>query len=528
MHRYLRLGVALFALTMAAPLPAQLAPVGAPKGALRFDIRGMFQSADQRIFDGNTEDYLADFGRGSSVRDQVPSLASAEALIAAIVGQPNYRLNLGVQRANGQLTIGTGTIGVALGITRKFTLFGNLPFVTTRVQAHYGIDPTHGDGGINPAHPTFGTPTAQAQADAFFSAFTNALDALNTRIANGTYSGDPALEAIANAIAARGASLQNDLFTLTRDAGAASPFVPTTGSTSGREIIGVVRGLQDTLFNTLGVTGTGFTSDPVLASARLTDAQFADYLTSTGDTVVAVPLAEAKISRLGDIDIGAIYTVIDRFDRPGHKLGGFRLAVTGLLRLPTGLRDDPNNLVDVGTGNGRYEVGVSGTADIGAGPIGARLEGGYLLRLAAVRVRQVAPLDNPLAPAGLASINENAGDVLSLGARPFYRLARGLALHGLVDFYRIGADAAEYNSPSDVIPGISASVLAEGQRTALAVGGGLSYVGRAAHECETGRKCGWPIEAAWSYSTVVKASGGRVTKFRTTRLEIRWYQRLWR
>lgn len=527
MHRYLRLGVALFALTMTAPLSAQLAPVGAPKGTLRFDIGGMFQSADQRIFDGNTEDYLADFGRGTSVRDGLPSLAAADALIAGIVAQPNYRLNLGIQRANGQLTVGTGTIGVALGITRKITIFANVPFVTTRVQAHVGIDPANSDGGVNPAHPTFGTPAAQALADAFFTAFTNALAALDTRIANGTYAGDPGLEAIANSISARGASLQADLFNLTRDAGA-SPFVPTSGSATGQEIIGVIRGLQDTLSSTLGVTGTGFNADPVLADARLNDAEFADYLASTGDTVTAVPLAEAKVSRMGDMDIGAIFTVIDRFDRPGKKLGGFRLAVTGLLRLPTGQLDDPNNLIDVGTGNGRYEVGVSGTADVGAGRIGTRLQGGYLLRLAALRVRRVAPLDDPFATAELSNINENAGDVLSLSARPFFRLAPGLALHGLVDYYRVGADAAEYNSPSDVIPGVSASVLEEGQRTALAVGGGITYVGRAAHECEPGRKCGWPIEAAWNYSTVVRATGGRVTKFRTTRLEIRWYQRLWR
>jgi hypothetical protein len=53
-------------------------------------------------------------------------------------------------------------------------------------------------------------------------------------------------------------------------------------------------------------------------------------------------------------------------------------------------------------------------------------------------------------------------------------------------------------------------------------------VGRAAHECEAGRKCGWPIDASWNYTTVVHGSGDRMLKFRTTRLEIRWYQRLWR
>ena len=64
--------------------------------------------------------------------------------------------------------------------------------------------------------------------------------------------------------------------------------------------------------------------------------------------------------------------------------------------------------------------------------------------------------------------------------------------------------------------------------TALMLGGGLSYVGRAAHECEDGRRCGFPIEASWHYGTVVSASGAPVPRYRATRLEIRWYQRLWR
>lgn len=527
LHRYLWPGAALVTIAMAAPLPAQLAPVGVPKGTLRFDIGGAFQSADRRLFDGHTEDYLADFGGSAFGSDQLPFLKATDSLVAAIVGQP-YRLNLGAERANGQLTIGTGTIGAALGVTSKLTLFTNIPFVTTRVQAHLRLDSTAADAGLNPAHPVFGTPADQATADAFFTAFDDALAALDTRIANGSYSGDPSLDSLARAISARGAELRSDFFNLTRDVGVASPFVPTAGSVAGQQMIAVIRALQNTLVNTLGVTGTGFTTDPVLAGARLSDDQVSGVLSSVAGPVQALPLAEAKISRLGDMDLGAVYTLIDRFDRPG-KTGGFRLAVTGLLRLPTGQRDNPNNLLDVGTGNGRYEVGVSGTADLGAGRLGTRLQGGYLLRLPTLRARRVTSPDAPYASAlNLTNVRENVGDVLDLGARPFLRLARSIAIHALVDYARIGADAVSYDKPADVIPGVSASMLAEGQRTAWVVGGGVSYVGRAAHECTAGHKCGWPIEAAWNYSTVVSGTGGRVTKFRTTTLEIRWYQRIWR
>jgi hypothetical protein len=56
----------------------------------------------------------------------------------------------------------------------------------------------------------------------------------------------------------------------------------------------------------------------------------------------------------------------------------------------------------------------------------------------------------------------------------------------------------------------------------------VTYVGRAARECEEGRKCGFPIDASWSFGTVVAGSGGIVPKMRVTQVMIRWYQRIWR
>jgi hypothetical protein len=502
--------------------------VGVPRGTLRFDIRGAFESADRRLFDGTTENYLADFGSPTLGSDRVPLLRSADSLLGIVLGQAEYRLNLGNQRARGQLTIGTGTIGAALGLTSRITLFANLPLVTTRVQTRLVLDSTAADGGLNPAHPGLGNVTDQNTADQFFTAFDGALATLATNIGNGTYAGDPALESLARDIAARGGSLRDALFALTRDAVQASPFLPSSTSTAGLEILARIRGLQDTLANTLGVTGSGFTTDPVLAGSRLTDAEFATVVNDPAGPIAAFPLAETKISRMGDMDVGAVITLLDRFDRP-RTTGGFRLAVTGLVRLPTGFRDNPNSLTDVGTGNGRYEVGVSGTADLGAGRLGTRLTGGYLVRLPSLRVRRVTAPAAPYAEAfRLTNVHLNAGDVLTLGARPFFRFARGIAIHGQADYLRIGRDAVSYDSPADAIPGVSAGELAEGSRTALAIGGGISYVGRAARECEPGRRCGLPIEAGWSYTTVVRATGGRVEKLRTTRLEIRWYQRVWR
>jgi hypothetical protein len=525
LHQYQPLGAALLLLLSAASLPAQLAPVGTPKGSLRFDIQGVFQSADRRLFGGQTEDYLTDFGSPAFGSDRIGLLRPADSLVGRVLGQSGYRLNLGVERARGQLTIGSGIIGAALGVTNKLTLFGHIPYIATRVQATLRNDSTTGDGGLNPAHPALGNPIDQALADAFFSSFDQALTTLQSRIQGGIYTGPGRTRA--EEILSRGQIVRDALYGLTRDPDQASPFVPLAASATGQEIVDTVRGLQ-VILDSLGVSWTSATTDPVLAGGHLTDQQFNDALINTGGPFEVFPPIESRISRMGDMDVGAIYTLVDRFDRPG-RTGGFRFAVAGLLRLPTGQRDNPNSLLDVGTGNGRYEVGAYGTADLGAGRVGTRLSGGYLLRLPALRVRRVGDVSAPYAGINmLTNVRENAGDILSGGARPFFRLVRNVAIHGMVDYTRIGADVVAYNSPADAIPGIAASALANGSRSSLAVGGGVTYVGRAAHECERGRRCGWPIDAAWNYSTVVSGTGGRVVKFRTTTLEIRWYQRLWR
>ncbi len=505
------------------PLAGQLAPVGTPKGSLRFEIQGAFQSADRRLLDGHREDYLADFGSPALGSDRVPLLVHADTLIGQILDQPGYRLNLGRQRARGQLTIGTGIVGISLGVTRQLTLFSHIPFVNTRVQTNLRLDSTSADAGFNPAHPVYGNQAEQNRANQFFSAFDAALQTLDANITAGFYT-DNATLALAQNTKAQGDSLRDELYSVTL--GSPSPFLPTGASPTGQQIIAVIRNLQSTLETSLSVTG--FSLDPVLASNRLTDQDFTDFLSNPLGPIAAFAPGEAKISRMGDMDVGTVLTLVDRFDRPEHN-GGFRLALSGLLRLPTGTRDNPNNLVDVGTGNGRYEVGVSATADLGRGRIGLRASGGFLARLASLRVRRVAPPSAPYAEAALLkNVQLDAGDIVSLGIRPYLRLARNLALHGQVDYSHTAADQVQYDAAGDAIPGVPASVMAEASRKALALGGGLSYVGRTAHECERGQRCGWPIEAGWSYTVVSSGSGGRTSQFRSTSFEIRWYQRLWR
>ena len=322
-------------------------------------------------------------------------------------------------------------------------------------------------------------------------------------------------------------AMRQGLGSITVD-GDASRILPTSTSEGGIALVNRIRALQDTFAVTLGVSSS-FSADPVLPVDQIGNADFRELLSNPDGPVGATLFGETKISRMGDMDVGAIYTIIDRFDRPGTT-GGLRFAIEGLMRLPTGQLPNPNNLLDLGTGNGRYEAGGSGTLDLGAGRWGSRFTGGYLMRFASNRVLRVAP---PTAGYGafgtLTNIRLDAGDVLSLGARPFYRLARNLAIHGIAEYWRESEASARYPRAIDSIPGLPASLITDGTaRSAITVGGGITYVGRAARECEEGRKCGFPIDASWSFGTVVAGTGGIVPKMRVTQVMIRWYQRIWR
>jgi hypothetical protein len=515
------IGVGL-ALLVPSAARAQLEPLSAPKGTLRFDIRGMFESAASRYLDGTKQEWLADFGSPALGADHFSGVRTADSLLAVILGTSQYRLNLGRTTAVGQMTVGTGTIGINLGVTSRLTLFANFPLVSTRVEAKISVDSSTGLAGLNPAHPRFGVNSG---ADQFFTDFAAALDTLFARASRGVYSG--ADLAAANALVTRGNQVRQALDILTRDPISASPFLPTDTSAAGRALVDTILGMQSTLTQRFQINQ--FDELPILATSPLTTTEYQQLIVDPGGPYAGFPLAESRIDRLGDMDVGAVYTLVDRWDRPGRK-GSLRLAFSGLLRLPTGTRDNPDNFLDVGTGNGRYEVGLGATGDVGHGRLGLRATGGVLLRLPSRRVRRVAPLSEPIAPAiNLANLELDAGDEVTVSLRPFYRLSRSLAVHFAADWWRRGDDKVSYFSPGDSVAGVAASVMGNGTGgRGLALGGGLSYVGRAARECTPGHKCGFPIDASWTWTTVATASGGRVSKSRITRIEIRWYQRLWR
>jgi hypothetical protein len=112
-----------------------------------------------------------------------------------------------------------------------------------------------------------------------------------------------------------------------------------------------------------------------------------------------------------------------------------------------------------------------------------------------------------------------------VAVRPFFRLARTLALIGSLERWSKGQDAVEYRSEADAIPGVDASVLAqETDASATLVSFGVTYSNPGA--LRPGGT-GLPVDAGWTYERIVSASGGIVPDTHRVRARLRLYFDIW-
>lgn len=510
-HCVRRLGI-IACLVVPSRIRAQLPPIGVPGGVLRVELDGALETFDQRFREGHLEGYGADLSSPALGSDRIPLLADVDARIGRILGNSGYHLNLGALTTDAHADVGTGFLGLSLGLTGPITIFGRIPLVRTRVQSAMRLASAGADGGPNPGG---------VSQDAFFGQFDAALTTLSNKLAAGDYDGNPSQKALAQATLADATSVRTDLFGLLADPTTASDVIPTASSPTGTAVDARIAALQTTL-SSLNVPG--FTLTPTLPSAPLTEADLEQYLTSPGGPI-ALRLNDAKITFRGDAETGAALTLVDRWDR-NRRRGGLRAAVSGLVRFPTGRRDSPDRPLDIGTGDGQTDLQVDVVTDIGAGPLGARLSGTYVRQLPAnILARVTSPGQPFVGPDRLTLVRWDPGDIVSIGVQPFYRLARTIALQAGVEHWLRATDRYSYPSLADSLPNIDPNIMAEESKanaTMLSVGitysnpGGLRPGGT-----------GWPVDASWSYERILWAGGGRVADTHRVSARFRVYFGIW-
>lgn len=225
--------------------------------------------------------------------------------------------------------------------------------------------------------------------------------------------------------------------------------------------------------------------------------------------------SNSKRTGIGDVDAGVIYTFIDRWNADAAR--GVRFAVTGAYRFPSGAVALPSDPYEVALGAGTPAIGMGAALDLGGGTFGARLSGTYLLQMSGDFTRRIDSV-----PAG---VTVKPGSQLRLGIAPYYRLARALGVVGSAAWLNQGTDEVQYTTPADSVPGIPASVLAEGtgaSRLLLSIGLTYSSSGQRADGTN-----GIPLDAGWRWETTVASSGGIATKWSAIIFFARLYARIW-
>jgi len=506
------------AMLWALPLSAQLPEIGAPRGVLRLEIGGTFANANDQFVDGTTAPWRNQFSSAAIGTAFYPGLAPTQSLVAELSGNGSYALNVGGAVMKAQVSVGTLQLGATLGVSGRLSLFGMVPIVRQGININYGFDGSGANVGFNPADPAFGTSQGATATALFLGEFGEALDTLGTRLAAGYYDGDPTEKALAEATLLGGTAYLARLDSLFVVPGSAGSFVPLASSSAGQAIAGTVTATQGTL-TALGIPS--FTQPVPLPTDALTPGDYDQYLTATNGSIAAAPIANYASFLLGDVELGASYTLIDRWNRPDQP-GGLRVVAQGLIRLPTGTQPLPNDFTSLPTGSGQTDLQLAVVADVGGGKIGARFTGSYTNQLSATVTGRVTLPSQPIPWRNrLATVDRDPGNEFALGASPYFQLAPGFAIVGIVRYWSRGSDAVSYATAADSISGVSATELEEGtERTALSLGGGLSY----APPSVVGRV---PLDAFWTYEAVVSATGGTVPKAGTIRMGLRVPMRLW-
>jgi len=505
-------------LAVAPAAAAQLEPVGAPRGTLRIEFGAGWSAWDSRFSNDHVQPWTADFAKDTNASNAFPEFSTAEQTLSRILASPGSLINLGRTTSSALVNYSNMEISLALGVTRHLTLFGRLPLVHNRVQPTLTF--TGDSVGFNQASSAFGSFAGAAANNAFLGDFLVALDTLSARVQAGFYDGDAAQKALAIATVADGTLLQAQLDTLTRIESTNTPFLPIEQSSTGQALLDRVEGVQAAM-DTLTVS---FIDTLPLPTSPLGPDDFTNFIDNPAGPIDGFPPGQTSATYLGNIAVGATYTLVDHWDR-GRHLGGLRSALSGTLTLPTALLDNANNFFDASTGLAGYSVLGSLITDLGAGRWGARIALSYDWRFPTLRVRRVGLPSQPLAYYyRLSDLSYDAGDLVSAEARPFFRLASSLALAVGVRYSTQGTSTYTWYAPADAQPGLDPQSLGvDSQRSWTDINGGLSYSSAATR----GGGTGLPVEAAINYGQTVAASGGPVAKASFLAFNFRVYWRLW-
>ena len=520
-----------------------------PRGVFRFRTLGQWTAFNERYGmdtpgrpNGALEPLGVDFTLDTIGVKQFPNLASLQAGLQSLTGNPNWYATLGNTQVTLRDHIAAFPFVFEAGLTKRFSVGIQFPYISTHTATFFNVNTSgiQGNLGFNPAAGGFAA--AIAQNAALNTQFTTAANTLEASLA--ACQANPGASPSCPALLAQQASAQslinnsrafaagvNQIYTT-------SPFVPIVGTDAQLTIEARVAAFRS-LYQSFGVNSiAATTTGPFASQNRLTLRDAQRILTEPAFGISADPLTSTGHSHIGDIDVGGKFSVYDSFNgsteaRMSPTGLNFRTAVGGIIRLPTGQIESPDNFVDLGTGRKATALEGRWFGDV---LVGSHFWQSFIMRVnkpfADDRDMRILDLPNQeLAPLyRRQKVHRQLGTAFEFETTPRIVINNFFAVSGQ---YVYRHKAQDHYTGTFAIPQsvtgfaditIDASTLdLETETTEHRLGGGLAYSNL--YSFEQG-KAKIPFELTYLHWQTVNGAGGNQPKFFTDQVQLRLYARI--
>ncbi|HEY0970281.1 MAG TPA: hypothetical protein VGE02_04810 [Gemmatimonadales bacterium] len=449
-------GAALLVLTSSSPALGQpILGIGSdavvlPRGVLRVSVGVEAGSFDERYSsdaDGSASTTAVPF-RTELARPLDAAgmglVGDVEGRLRALTGATDLSLSLGAlePRARGQRM--TMPVRLELGLGSRLQLSAMIPYVRTRVVAY----PAVAEGASLGINPAFDDPALAARATELLTQFEAASARLETALAGCTANplSSPACADPegARATDARARSFAAGLAGLYLPDPEGSLLVPVAGTAPAAAVGAQIDALR-AAYAELGV-------DVIAEGVRPANAApptLADYERVLADPSFVLnygSLTSRSRYGVGDVEIGARLLLVDGFGEAAAaatttRSPRLRATATALVRLGTGATDDPNDLLDVGIGDGQHDVELGLVSDLAIGRAFVTVGARYGVQMSGDVDLRVPAAGEVLPPAAsLTTASRDPGDYLEVEVTPRWAFGRHIAIGAQYRYRSKGAD----------------------------------------------------------------------------------------
>lgn len=518
-----------------------------PRGVLRVRTLGQWTFFNERYglntpgrADGSLEPLGIDFALDTVGVREFPNLGGLQTGLRSLTGNPNFNLSLGSTRLDLRAHVTAIPFVIEAGLTRRFSIGVQVPYVHTRNSAFFDVNPNRREGNLG-FNPALAVPAAAAQNLLMFTQFQTAAATLQASL--DACAANPAASPSCPALNAQRANALSLIANSTAFAGGVnqiyqnSPFVPIRNTDAQLAIEARVAAFR-ALYAQFGVTSiAATTTGPFAAQNTLTLRDAQTILTDPRFGVEADPIRTVTRSHVGDIDVGGKFLLLDTFgnttaNRMSPEGVNFRASIGGVVRLPTGQAESPNNFIDIGGGQGQTDLEGRVFADL---LLGSRFWQSFVMRynnqLSDDQYMRITDLPNRnLAPLYRRQrVKRDLGNIFEFETSPRVVVNDFFAVSGHYVYRSKSQDkyTGTFNIPAAVtgfadITLDAATLNLETEQKEHRLGGGISFSNLFSFEQ---KKASIPFEVTYLHWQTVKGSGN-VPKAFTDQIQLRLYARL--